>query len=205
MAGRFNPPLHHNPILLSRRRYRWERLPAGTQRPCPRCRLSANAPSQRGLRARPSVSSLLMSVDRSPGRRSAGNVGGAIGGEFHEAIQLRTCSAIGRTFSHHTDFARPRVTCPSRIPHTSADAPVLCTNGPASRRFSPYISTRTPRPVSGPRSVARPSNALRERGVSISVAGACGIWSRLDLGNMNKRLKALEAKAALGGWCVPKT
>ncbi|MCR9072562.1 MAG: hypothetical protein NXI18_12645 [Alphaproteobacteria bacterium] len=45
----------------------------------------------------------------------------------------------------------------------------------------------------------RVSNELRERRLSISAFGARRVWQSLDLQNMKKQLKALEAQVALDG------
>ena len=45
----------------------------------------------------------------------------------------------------------------------------------------------------------RVSEALKQRGLSISPAGVCCVWQRHDLTSMKHRLKALEAKAAQDG------
>jgi Winged helix-turn helix len=42
----------------------------------------------------------------------------------------------------------------------------------------------------------RAANALAQRGISISAAGVRCVWERHDLENLQKRLRALEAKVA---------
>src|SRR5262245_55442148 len=42
----------------------------------------------------------------------------------------------------------------------------------------------------------RAANALAQRGIPISAAGVRCVWERHDLENLNKRLRALEAKVA---------
>lgn len=42
----------------------------------------------------------------------------------------------------------------------------------------------------------RAANALAQRGMPISAAGVRGVWERNHLDNLNKRVRALEAKVA---------
>jgi hypothetical protein len=46
---------------------------------------------------------------------------------------------------------------------------------------------------------ARVANELCQRGISVSAFGIRCIWQRHELENMNKRLRALEAKMAQNG------
>jgi hypothetical protein len=55
------------------------------------------------------------------------------------------------------------------------------------------------------RGQARVSNELRKPGRSISPFGARGAWQRRDLGNMKKRLRALQARIAREGLILAET
>jgi transposase InsO family protein len=52
---------------------------------------------------------------------------------------------------------------------------------------------------------ARASNELKKRGVSVSAAGIRCVWLRHDLETMQKRLKALEARAAQDGMILTES
>src|SRR5215831_14499320 len=75
------------------------------------------------------------------------------------------------------EISRKKPVSNNRAPHEIEDAIVAC-----------HRATRLGQ--------LRAANEPRKRGFTVSPAGVRYVWQRHDFENMNKRLKALEAKSA---------